>query len=378
MNTLSRRVSFISIQNGHSIACNGYKQSSVRTGYESVLAQRTSDLFAYAARQDGVVTTRTATSVIVTYADGTKKAVELGRRFGSAAGLTIPHDVISDMKSGTVFKKGDIISYNKNHFEKDWLNPNNVVLRSGILVKTVLYESNQTLEDASSISKRLAKQLSTNTTKIKYVIVNFDNEVRNIVKAKDVVEPETILCMIEEATTSGANLFNEESLNTLRLLSSQTPTAKTKGTVDKVEVFYHGEIEDMSNSLAALASQSDSEIGRKYRSLGKLDFSGRVTDDYRVDGEPLLLNTAAIKIYITGEVPSGIGDKGVFANQMKTVFSEVLEHDMITESGETIDAVFGALSISNRIVNSPFIIGTTNTLLKIIGSRAVKIFKEGT
>lgn len=60
---------------------------------------------------------------------------------------------------------------------------------------------------------------------------------------------------------------------------------------------------------------------------------------------------------------------------MKTVFSEVMSTDMITESGDIIDAVFGQQSIEARVVTSPSVIGTTNTILKVLGANAVKIFK---
>ena len=61
---------------------------------------------------------------------------------------------------------------------------------------------------------------------------------------------------------------------------------------------------------------------------------------------------------------------------MKTVFGDVFEKDIVSESGVKIDAIFGAKSIADRIVNSPFLIGTTTTLLKIIGQRAVRIYKN--
>lgn len=61
---------------------------------------------------------------------------------------------------------------------------------------------------------------------------------------------------------------------------------------------------------------------------------------------------------------------------MKTVFSEVMSHDMRTESGEIIDAVFGQVSIEARVVTSPAVIGTTNVLLSIIGKKAFSLFKE--
>ena len=48
---------------------------------------------------------------------------------------------------------------------------------------------------------------------------------------------------------------------------------------------------------------------------------------------------------------------------------------MHTETGEKIDAVFGFRSISNRIVNSPIIQGTTISLLKTIGTNATDLYR---
>lgn len=61
---------------------------------------------------------------------------------------------------------------------------------------------------------------------------------------------------------------------------------------------------------------------------------------------------------------------------MKTVFSEVMDYEMKTESGTIIDAVFGQKSIDDRIVNSAIIIGTTNTILDVIGKKAVEIYNS--
>lgn len=61
---------------------------------------------------------------------------------------------------------------------------------------------------------------------------------------------------------------------------------------------------------------------------------------------------------------------------MKTVFSRVMDYEMKTESGAIIDAVFGQKSIDDRIVNSALTIGTTNTLLDVIGKKAVEIYNS--
>lgn len=372
-----KRVNFVGIQHSHGIACNGYTQSAVRTGYEQILAQRTGDLFAQAARFDGKVISKKNNAIVVQYSDGSTKGVELGRRYGLAGGgLTIAHDVISEMKEGDVFKKGDIIAYNTGFFEKDILNPKNVIWKMGVTAKTVLYESTQTHEDASSISKRLAEQLTTKITKVKTVVVSFDQEVKNVLQPGNVVEHRTILCTIEDAITSNANLFDENTLNTLKMLSNQTPTAKTKGVLERIEVYYHGEKEDMSPTLRALADISDRVFMSRQRALGKTVFTGSVNEGFRIEGVPLQMDTLAIRFYMTNDVPSTIGDKGVFANQMKTVFSEVMDYEMKTESGAIIDAVFGQKSIDDRIVNSALTIGTSNTLLSVIGKKAVEIYNS--
>lgn len=67
--------------------------------------------------------------------------------------------------------------------------------------------------------------------------------------------------------------------------------------------------------------------------------------------------------------------KGVFANQMKTVFSEIIDYPITTESGLVLDGWFGAVSIFKRIVNSPITIGTTNVLLRLAGERAFKAYQ---
>lgn len=333
-------------------------------------------MFALTAKKPGKVISVDDAGIVVEYDDGEKKGYELGRRFGHAAGLTIPHNVISQMKVGQKFKEGDLICYNDDFFEPDILNPSNVIWKGGIMVKTVLLESTQTLEDSSAISERVAGLLTTKMTKVKHIVVTFDQSIRKLVKSGDQVESEDILCIIEDAVTANSGLFDEESMDTLRVLSSQTPQAKVKGVVERVEVFYHGDKEDMSESLRALANASDREMAKRNRSAGKKPFTGSVDEGFRVEGEPLALDTVAITVYITADVPAGVGDKGVFCNQMKTVFGEVMTGEVMTESGKIIDAIFGQKSIADRIVLSPDVIGTTATLLDVIGKKAVELYRK--
>lgn len=371
----AQRLNMVSIQQSHTITCNGYKASPVRTGYEYVMAQRVGDSFARVAEKSGKVTAVSDTSITVQYDDGIVANFLIGRKFGKSGNLTIPHELRSDVKVGDKLAKGDVVTYNEGFFERDRFNPKNVIWKNNVLARVVLMESRQTHEDASSISIELARKLSTKLTKVKDVVITFDQQVRSVMQIGEETSNDSVLCIIENSLTAGGNLFDEDSLNTLKNLSNQTPMAKAEGIIEKIEVFYHGDIEDMSSTLQELATASDRRMKRYAKDQGKKAFTGRIDESFRINGEPLQLDSLVIRFYITSDVPSGIGDKGVFANQLKTIFSEVMDYDMITESGLKIDAVFGAQSIFNRIVNSAFVIGTTNTLLGVIGKKAAQIYK---
>lgn len=358
------------------IATDGARQPYLRTGYEYIVPNRTNEIFAYNAKEDGKVIHLDDKGITIEYASGDKKGITLGRIFGKAEGSIYPHDIISNLKLGQKFKKGDNIAYNTGFFEQDILDPSRIVLKTSILVKTALYESNQTHEDSSSISKALSEKLTTKTTKVKSIVVNFAQNIINPVKVGKEVHPKDVLLIIEDEITAGSKAFDEASLNVLRKLSNQAPRANYLGVIDKIEVFYHGDKSDMSASLKALADKSDKLMVETCKASNKPVIDGGVNDDYRVGGVPLALDKAEIKIYITITTGAGVGDKVIFASQAKSVIGEVMDYSMTTETGETIGAVFGSRSIYARIINSPFIIGTTTSLLKVIGNKAVELYNK--
>ena len=172
----AKRTNFISIQHGHGISCDGYHQAQVRTGYEQVIGSRTNDLFHAMAKQDGKVIELNKEGVIVEYSDGTRVGIELGRRYGKAAGLIVPHEIVTSLKADSSFKRGDTLVYNTGFFEPDVLNPKQVIWKSSVSAKTVLMESTYTFEDSSALSRRLAGKLITKTTTMRAIVVNFDQQ----------------------------------------------------------------------------------------------------------------------------------------------------------------------------------------------------------
>ena len=370
-----KRVNFIPIQHSSGTFAKGYRPSPLRTGQERVLAHRVDDMFAVTASQDGMVTSVSDRGMVVTFADGSTQSITLGRRFGKASALVFPHSLVTRFTEGQAFKKGDVLAFNELYFQVDPFDAAQVVWKAGLLVRTAIMENPDTLEDSSVISARVAEQLETQLTKQRDIVLSFDQAVHELVEVGTEVDIESILCKIEDAVTAESDLFGDESRDMLRLLATNAPRAKYKGVVEKVEVFYHGEVDDMSPTLAAIATASDRDRKRNARALRQPALTGRVDSSTRIQGKPLPIDNLLIRIYITGPVGTGVGDKAVFANQMKTVFGRVMTGRNETESGEELDAIFSYQSISNRIVRSPELIGVSNSLLRLISKRVVKAYR---
>lgn len=370
-----KRVNFIAIQQEHRVACEGYHQFSVRTGYDQVISQRTTDLFAFTAKKSGVVRQIDKRGIIVDYADGSAQGFELGRRFGNAAGLTIAHSVVTTMKEGQSFDIGDVIVYNDGFFEPDFFNPKRVVVKNAMEVATVLWESPGVHEDSSGITKMVAERLSTKITKVKTVELTFDQAISHVAQVGSNVVADSVLCLIQDSVTANNRLFDEASIESLKALSGQSPRAHVQGVVERIEVYYHGDKEDMSESLAELANYSDKEFRKRASSIGKNGYTGKVDSGFRIEGNPLAVDSVAIRFYITTSVGAGVGDKGVFGNQLKTVFGDVMDEPLRTRSGMEIHGVFGGKSVEARIVNAPFLIGPAITVLRVLANKMVRTYR---
>lgn len=366
---------FIGIQNSQTTHCDKYTPTPLRTGYERVIAHRTPPLYASTAREDGKVTIVTDKTVTVQYKSGEIAQFPIGRQFGRWSGHDIPQDLITELKEGQSLKKGDVITYNERYFQRDTLDPSQVLFKMNMMAYVSMIEMEDTLEDSSVISPALAERLITTATHVRNVKVSFDQEIRNLVKVGEQLESESILCTIHNRLEGNTDVFDDKALSTLSHLSTASPKAKLKGNVDKIDVFYTGELEDMSPSLRQLAEESDSRVRRTYKELGKKAVDGRVDVGHRVDGHPMALDEAVVRLYITGPETMGEGDKMVFANQMKSVVGRVMSGINKTETNVPIDAMFGYQSFANRIALSPELLGTTNTLLIEIGRRAVAAYR---
>lgn len=348
----------------------------LRTGYDNIIPHRVGSLFASMAQDNGKVVSITNFEMIVAYNNKEVAKIPLGRQYGQDGGLTVPHLLKTDLKIGDTFKKGDALAYNVTYFDKDPINPKGITLKMAILANVAILENSYTLEDGSMVTEKLSEKLTSYQTKVKSIWLNFDQTIHQLVKPGQAIKSDEILCIIEDAVTSRGGLFDEKSVELLKQLAAKSPKAKMNGTVEKIEVFYNGNKDDMTPSLKELVNKTDKLMVEMSKVKGNKGHTGKVHGNFLVEGRAIEANQLVIKVYITGPNGAYSGDKIVVANQMKSTIGSVLKDSPVTENGEEIDAVFGARSINARIVNSPYIMGTTNTLLVEVGKLAYQMYKK--
>lgn len=375
-NDAAVRVNFVSVQQSHTISTIGYHQPYIRTGYEYVVAKRTSEAFAYSAEYDGIVTSVDENAIVVTYNNGTVKGVKLGNTIGHAEGQYYLHPIATTLKPGMKFKKGKVIAYNTYFFEQDMLYPDEVILKMYKLVKTAIVENSDVFEDSSSIRDTIASDFSSTVLEQRKFMIDISQEIHMNVKEGTELNANTVLLYILEKYEALPGTIDDNTLEALKRFANMAPKANLEGSVMDIVVYYNSELDELSSSLKKLAKESDKRIAEKNKHDGIPITNGKVDSSYRVDGNQLTPGKAVIIIYIKHNDGLSVGDKLVFSNQMKTVVGGVIDYPIVTSDGEQVDAFFGFRSLLARVVNSPMIIGTTNVLLDKFTKKFIELYKK--
>ena len=369
-----KRQNFAGIHNSHFLAIKGGELSYTRTDYDKVVQHRTSDLYAATADMDGEVIKSSKRGISIRYKDDTIRHVALGKKFGKADAALYPFNIVTSLKKGDMIKKGTPIAYNEAFFTPDTLDGKGVVMKQSVLVPVGLVIGRREDEDSCTIAKSLVDDLLVDKSIAKTFLIDFDQNVHEVVKIGSKVSVDSVMSVIEGSATSINNIFTDESIATLKTVQGKTRTAGIIGVVERIEVRYHGELEDMSLSLKGLASTFNKQLKRERKAIGKKPITGEVGLNYSIKGKPLPYNSAEVKIIVSYKDSCGVGDKLNVSHQMKTTISSVTDEDMIAEDGTKIQLTFGFKSVSARIVNSVYLIGIMNALLKFLPNKLNDIY----
>lgn len=373
----ANRIGFVGTQSEHRIPIKGAMPMPVRTGYENVVAHKTDKGFSFVAPQDGKVIEKKDDVVTFEYKDGRKEAVEYGLKMASSKGHFYKHNLVCDYEVGNTFRKGDVLIFNQQFFLRDILNPGQVVQVNYVLAPTALVDFEETLEDGCCVSERIGDQLSTEAVHMKTVVMDATATLSEMVKVGDQVDIDDILCVIEDQHVEATHIYDDEASEVLRRLGSHTPKAGAIGKIEKIEAYYFADPEELSPSIRAAIAPLDAKrtrVASKTRD-GRAP-TGRLMETTRLNGELIGPGKVLFRFFISDADIMSTGDKAVFALQLKTTVSRRLIGKNETESGRPIDAWFGYQSISNRIVKSPELLGTTSSLLRLATKRALEAYDK--
>lgn len=373
-----KRRNFIRIQMCSGTTFNEAYATPYRTGNELLVAHRAYSRYAGITPKPGVVKAVSKDHIEIEYEDKTTKSFPIGTWYGNHEGVTYPHRVATRWRVGDKLPAKAVVTYDTDHFEPDLYNKHQVNWKNGRLGRVFLLKAEEVDEDSNTVSVDFAKTTTARTTKTKNVVINSNQVLLDIIKEGTEVDSETILCTFSDDINGSSEQLSADAAATLAALSQYTPRAGVHGVLDRVEIIYNGDIEDMSPSLAALARKHDTERRRVARLLNDKNApkDGRVEDDFRVDGIPLGYNQLLVRFYLTYEHTLGPSDKLVIANQLKTTIQESMVGINKTEDGREGEVCFGRESVDARIVGSVSIIGSS-TECSLQGGIIIEAICEG-
>lgn len=364
----TKRLNFASIHKSHVVPINGMSAPYVRTGYEAIVPIRSNNKFVITAEADGKVTKVTKTEVEVLYGKTTKKYKIKNWTTKEESNACYTHIMVPNVNPGDKVIKDDTLIYDKLFFEPDIFNPKRVIYKEGTTINIALMENLETYEDSAAISNKISSKLGTVVTKVKSIIVEVENNIYNMKKVGDKLEPNDILL----SSVAGGFLdktLDARTLEILQNLKTSSPKAKVRGTISKIQVKYNCEINDMSSTVKEIVTNTDKQLKAETGFTGKIE-----NGSYSIQGRVLQPGYMEIKFYIDVDTNMGIGDKAIFANQLKCTVGDVYNYDIKADDGTEVDALFSYRSICARIVNSPILIGTLSMTLNKLTDKAIDMY----
>lgn len=376
-----KRLNFLSTQYDSVYPTESYRPMPLHTSMEYDVPYMVDEEFANMAKEDGKVLEISPHAIRVLYKSGTETSVLLGRVYGKVAGITIPHELITSLKVGQRFKAGDALSWNSYYFRESYINPRRLDMCQAMIIPTLFTELPITFEDSSSMWSGLKEKQKVNITYERYCLLDFTDEVKDVVKLGTEVERDTPLLLKVPQHLQNESILKEEVTEALKELGVGAPKADSEGVIEKIEVFYYGIKEDLSPSLKTLANASDRHFKQMREKYGRTleGEDGMITSPVVFAGSKLMPGNVMIKFYITKlGLPTVSGNKTVNACNLKNTVTQYFQNEIdIINSDEKGHQYFSYNGQNARIVFSPIIQGLGNRGL-ILGTQSVVKAYRGT
>ena len=339
---------FSSVQKSQLMATVNYRANPIRTSYDTIIAQRTSELYSSIAKKKGkVVEVEEGVGIKVEYEDGTTDQFPIGLYYGKGAGEYHKHDKITDLKVGDKFEQGDILAWDDLFFERDLLNKGKVVVKYSVTARVALFEDQFTFEDSIGITKEFAKLTAIPYVKPVQFDIHDDQVLKIYNKVGDTVNYDTIMFDILD---SSADLGDDNSFAGLERFGVKQIKAGINGKVSKIEVFYNGDIEDFSPECQKFIKENDKIIAKKAKYIEGSATTGNIGGNTSIGKVEIYPGTIRVVVYIEELLVTTTADKLVLGNQMKGTVGFIYPETMYTPDGRVVHLTFSTASILRRMV----------------------------
>lgn len=282
---------------------------------------------------------------------------------------SLKHNMTTNLKVNQSVIAGDVLVYDDSYFEPNIYDSKSIILKMGATYRIAFVENKTTYEDSTEISSKVLGDTGEVKYKILSKVIDTTSHITNVIPEGSKVTYGDKLMTILDNTLLIDKTLTDKAKEILSEASDSSPTANANGVIDRIDVIYNCELDDMDASIRELA-----DISNK-RFKDELGTDGRVTKEYSIAGVPLAPNQIELKYYISYSADTKIGDKFVVGHQLKCTVGTI-RTDITTEDGEPVDFIFSNKSVLARITNSSYIVGAVNILMADIIKEAVTAYRK--
>lgn len=371
----AKRQVFISTQWSQAVSAKNYTWGITRTGYDSIIAHRTSELYSKVAKEEGKVTAVEDDQLVVTYKDGSVDRYPLGLVIGEASGEYHRHTRVTDLKVGDKFRKGDILGWDQEWFDRDPFNPGQAVLKVGRMVRIAMLEDQDTFEDSIAVSRDIVEESVTPFLNPVRFTMQANQSIGMKVKVGDEIDYDAILCEIEDSHVLSDVPDQTDFSNEINRLGIRQIRSKNHGKVIHIDVKYNSPHEDMSETVKKLVKENDKKRKRFMETEGKEPVTGAVNANLNVAKPVIPPGLILITIYVETLDVSTMADKYVLGNQMKATTGYVMPKPIYTADGKRVDVKTSFKGMLNRMVNSLRDEAASNEVVSEFSILAAKVYR---
>ena len=384
-----KRISYMTGQVVHTIKSSGSEPGIVITSSDKIIANVTSDDFAPKAVKDGKVIEidEKYKKIYLQYDDGSTDFIFYGQNFVTNSSYYFDLNLIPNIKKGEKFKKGDVLAYEKDFFEKQG---KQLLFKQGPIVFLCVNESDSTEEDSTFITEAMSDKLKTNITVSKGIVLSKNSNLISFKKIGDHVVTGDPLVVFEDAHDATnaqiIDLIGDIDEETKMETMQKSPRTTHSGHITDIKVYWTCPLDDLQSSLRDFVMDYIKKI--KQEAAAEAKITGKPSEKL-LSTEISQLHAGRIKKYlmpeeggvlieffISHEQGFSTGDKNSMSTALKSIVMDVVpqKEAPVSEDGLVLDGSCSLLSISARMINSIWLVGFIGKMMYDFKMRMVDYF----